>query len=144
MTSSSFCSNRRGSLTIFWMILLAAATLVIAATFMQANATGAKRGAEISSASLYGGISEDDIRQILDRAVVEVSKYQAYTGGGNTTDLFPQVANSLLQEYLHKKGISELNLTVIKSANQSETAAVTGYEELIDYGEYVVVISTTK
>ncbi len=121
-------------------ILLAAIALAVA--FLSASSHLSKAGSETSSTSLYRGVSESDIMQILDRADQEV---QLLIGSGalNYTDYssaFLNISNRMLADYLHKKGIVDVQLVVVKGANITMAPSLTGIQPIMNYGEYTVVL----
>ncbi len=138
--------NSRAALSIFALFFLFIAGITLAAVFLETSNIGAKSVSVVSSASLNQGISKQDILGILNTARTETTRgvILGAVSQTNASDYFRLLANSLLANYTHKKGITNQTILVVETTESNISVTQQGIQGVLNYGNYTVIINTSQ
>jgi hypothetical protein len=129
------------ALSLF-VIALAALVFFIHHSAMISDTPGTK----VAEQMAYGKISEVDMHEILEKAYLKASQDAGAAGAAAQVDvdiLFSQYATQWLQSYFQERGIYNVNVSITTSAVPEEMEKSYGTTTVLNYGRYVVTISTS-
>jgi len=134
--------NCRAIAIPFILVLIFLTGIIVAAAFLRTSYHLSRAGSEASPASSYRGISQEDILKILQQADERV-QIAITSGEISYTDYGPayiNLTNIMLSNYLQKKGIVDMQLMVVESANLTVEPAIEGLQPVLSYGTYTVIL----
>ncbi len=138
--------NSKAAISIFALFFLFIAGITLAAVFLETSNIGAKGVSVVSSTSLNQGISKQDILRILNNARTQTTTgvILGAVNSSNASNYFISLANSLLNNYTSKKGITNQTILVVETTESNISVTQQGIQGVLNYGNYTVILNTSQ